>query len=68
MSHAVSIQSLMQARNEAQRAVEIFLATYYPIDTKEKAAQLQALTRAAADAEYELRQFLRSAPSSGRSA
>ncbi len=52
---STTIQRLFDLRNEAQRAVEIFLCENYPIDTQQKVDQLKILARQAADAEYQLR-------------
>ncbi len=56
--NAISVQDLMHTRNEAQRAVELFLCDNYPIDSEVKERRLRTLARAAASAEHELRAFV----------
>lgn len=56
--NALNIRFLMDQRNAAQRAIEIFLCENYPIDTEEKMATLRLLARDAAAAEAELRSFV----------
>ncbi len=53
------VQQLLDARNQAQRAVELYLYEHYPIDSDEKTAALRLLVRSAAEAEQALRQYLR---------
>lgn len=57
-NNAISVRALMDHRNAAQRAVELFLCDNYPIDTDDKVAMLRLLARDAAAAEYELRSFV----------
>lgn len=56
---ATTVQELMDIRNDAQRAVELFVFHNYPIDSDEKQARLNALSRAAAIAEHDLRMYVR---------
>lgn len=56
--NAISVQALMHTRNEAQRAMELFLCDNYPIDSDEKEDRLRELAHAAAAAERDLRAFV----------
>lgn len=58
LQNAISVRTLMDHRNAAQRAVELFLCNNYPLDTEEKVATLRLLARDAAAAEHALRSFV----------
>lgn len=55
---STGVQALMELREQANRAVRLYLNDQYPIDSDEKLQALRLLAREAATAEHNLRCFM----------